>query len=150
LLGVKARSTTRRLQLVGADGYREPADAASAHLADRYGTSAGDIAALVDAEPELGEPLVPGLPYLRAEAVYAARHEMAVTLDDVLSRRTRARLFDRAATVAAAPEVARLLAAELGWDAAETERQVAHFVRACAAEEDAATKEEAALLGAEQ
>ena len=51
---------------------------------------------------------MPGLPYLRAEAVHAVRHEMATTLDDVLARRTRAHLFDRAASLAAAPAVAAL------------------------------------------
>ncbi len=60
-------------------------------------------------------------------------HEMAPTLDDVLSRRTRARLLDRHAT-AAAGVVAELLAPELGWDEAETARQVEHFPRLCAAE----------------
>ncbi len=70
---------------------------------------------------------MPGLPYLRAEAVYAVRHEMATTLADVLTRRTRAHLFDRAATLAAAPDVAHLLAAELGWDVAEGERQLADY-----------------------
>ena len=70
---------------------------------------------------------MPGLPYVRAEAVYAVRHEMATTLVDVLTRRTRAHLFDRAATVAAAPDVAQLLATELGWDAAEAERQLADY-----------------------
>ena len=73
-----------------------------------------------------------GQPYLRAEAVYAARHEMATTLDDVLVRRTRAHLFDRAATLAAAPAVAELLAEELGWDADETERQLDQLSRRCA------------------
>ena len=48
---------------------------------------------MIEADPSLGEPLVPGLPYLRAEAVYAARYEMAADLDDVLSRRTRAVLL---------------------------------------------------------
>ena len=55
--------------------------------------------AMVEADPDLAEPLVEGLPYLRAEAVYAARHEMAATLDDVLSRRTRARLLAAEASV---------------------------------------------------
>ena len=68
---------------------------------------------------------MPGLPYLRAEAVYAVRSEMATTLDDVLARRTRAHLFDRAACLAAAPDVAELIAAELGWDADDDRRQVA-------------------------
>jgi len=56
---------------------------------------------------------------------------MALTLDDVLTRRTRARLFDRPATMQAAPAVAALLAPELGWDADETQRQVAAFIAAC-------------------
>ena len=86
----------------------------------------------------LADPLVPGLPYLRAEAVYAVRHEMATTLDDVLLRRTRAHLRDRAACLAAAADVATLLARELGWNAAETERQVAAYRDLCAAEERAA------------
>ena len=60
--------------------------------------------------PALAEPLVAGLPYLRAEAVYAARHEMARTVDDVLARRTRARLQARDASAAAAPDVAALMA----------------------------------------
>ena len=72
------------------------------HLTGRYGTDAEVVLALVADEPELGAPLVPGLPYLKAEARYAVRHEMARTLDDVLSRRTRARLLARDASAAAA------------------------------------------------
>ena len=60
------------------------------------------------------EPLVAGLPYLRAEAVYAARHEMARSVDDVLSRRTRARLLARDASAAAADDVAALIAPAAG------------------------------------
>ena len=60
---------------------------------------------------------MPGLPYLRAEALYAARYEMARSVDDILSRRTRARLLGRDASAAAAPAVAALVAADLGWDA---------------------------------
>ncbi|MGB3034308.1 MAG: glycerol-3-phosphate dehydrogenase C-terminal domain-containing protein, partial [Candidatus Microthrix parvicella] len=55
------------------------------------------------------------------------RHEMATTLTDVLSRRTRALLLDRAAARAAAPMVAADLATVLGWDDAEQARQVANF-----------------------
>jgi glycerol-3-phosphate dehydrogenase len=86
------------------------------------------------------------LPYLRAEAVHAARHEMATTLDDVLSRRTRARLLDRAATLRDAPAVATLLAAELGWDEAEQARQVDAYRRSCADEAAAGLVTEAELL----
>jgi len=98
------------------------------HLGGRYGREARVVAAMVTADPALGEPLVPTLPYLRAEAVYAARHEMAGSLDDVLARRTRALILARDASVAAAGDVGRLLAPELGWDGAETTAQVSAYV----------------------
>ena len=93
---------------------------------------------MVERDPTLGLPLVPGLPYLAAEAVYGARYEMARTLEDVLSRRTRALLLDRDAAAEAAPAAARLLAAELGWDEADVEAQVAAFRALVDAERDAA------------
>lgn len=131
-LGRTAKCRTRRLPLLGAEGYREQAPgSAAAHLADRYGTLSAEVRALVDERPDLGAPLVAGLPYLRAEAVYAVRHEMALSLDDVLTRRTRARLLDRPASMAAARDVALLLATELGWDDAEVGRQVAAFLASC-------------------
>jgi glycerol-3-phosphate dehydrogenase len=132
------RSATRNLRLLGAV---RPVGAAPGtvehHLAHRYGTMADEVRALVAFRPDLGEPLVAGQPYLRAEAVYAVRHEMATTLDDVLARRTRAHLFDRAASLAAAPAVAELMAAELGWSTAETERQLDAYRRLCEHEENA-------------
>ena len=70
---------------------------------------------------------MPGLPYLRAEAVYAARHEMARSVDDVLSRRTRARLLARDESAAVAESVATLLASELGWDNRERVAQAACY-----------------------
>jgi glycerol-3-phosphate dehydrogenase len=127
-LGRKARCKTKKLRLLGAVGFEDPPDGSpAAHLAGRFGTGIRAIDTLVADDPSLGEPLIPGLPYLRAEAVYAVRHEMATTLDDVLLRRTRAHLFDRPATLAAAPAVAELLAGELGWDADEVARQVATY-----------------------
>ena len=144
-LGRSARCRTKKLKLLGADGFRpQPAGTPAAHLAGRYGSLAGEVEALVAADPSLGEPLVPGMPYLRAEAVYAARHEMAVTLDDVLSRRTRALLFDREAALTAAPAAAALLAGELGWDDAEVARQVHDFTLRCQAEQAAAVTSEGA------
>ncbi|MHB8505818.1 MAG: glycerol-3-phosphate dehydrogenase/oxidase, partial [Acidimicrobiales bacterium] len=115
---------TRHLPLVGAPGWdRVPQGGpllgrGDVHhqLVGRYGAEAGAIVGMCSADPSLAQPLVPGLPYLRAEAVWAARREMAVTLEDVLARRTRALMLDEAATVAAAADVARLLAPELGWD----------------------------------
>ena len=99
-----------------------------AHLAGRYGTLAGEVEALVAADPSLGEPLVAGLPYLRAEAVYAARHEMATHArrradpahpgPPVRPRRHPRRGRRRSPSCSAG---------ELGWDDAETARQVADY-----------------------
>lgn len=145
-LGRRARCRTRRLRLLGADGFRrpEPTDP-GAHLAMRYGTMTPDVLALAAGDPGLAEPLVEGLPYLAAEAVYAVRYEMARSVDDVLSRRTRARLSARDASVRAAPRVARLMAAELGWSETETARQVADYRARCAHEAAAGTVSEAEL-----
>ena len=126
---------TAALQLRGAGAP----PAADDHLAGRFGTEARVLAALMAADPALAEPLVPTLPYLRAEALYAARYEMARTLDDVLSRRTRSLILARDASVDAAADVARLLAAELGWDGAETQAQVDAYRSAADDERVAAT-----------
>jgi glycerol-3-phosphate dehydrogenase len=149
MLGVNHKSSTKRLPLLGADGYREvPVGSPAAHLADRFGSLAGEVTALTASNPTWSEPLIPGLPYIKAEAVYAVRSEMAVSLDDVLTRRTRARLFDRPAAVAAAADVASLIAGELGWDDAELARQVADFTNSCALEQAAGQTSDADLLGA--
>jgi glycerol-3-phosphate dehydrogenase len=131
------RCHTARLKLRGAQRAEASATGRARHLADRYGSEAPQVQALIDADPSLAEPLVSGLPYVRAEVVHAVRQEMATTVDDVLARRTRARLQARDASAAAAPVVAELLAAELGWSSEETERQVAAYVRAVDAEREA-------------
>src|SRR3954454_10309999 len=147
ILEVRHRSATKRLPLVGGDGYKAEAAGADARLADRYGSLGAEGRALVAHDQSLGELLMPGLPYIKAEAVYAARSEMAVTLDDVLSRRTRARLFDRPASIDAADDVAHLIATDMGWDDAEVDRQVSDFRNSCAAEQTAAQMSEVDLLG---
>ena len=126
----KLPSVTKRLKLHGA-GQRDHAPAAvstgaafqnqdaatraAAHLAGRFGTDTPSVLALGAGHPELLEPLVPGLPYLAVEAVYAVRNEMARSLSDVLDRRTRAVLHDATATADAAHRVAALIASDLGW-----------------------------------
>jgi glycerol-3-phosphate dehydrogenase len=142
------RSRTKNLALHGAHGTDElrapgaaarlgTSDAVLEHLVGRYGGDARTLLAMVAAQPALGEPLVPTLPYLKAEALYAARYEMATTVDDVLARRTRARLLARDASADAALDVARLLATELGWSDADAEAQAASY-RAAVADERAA------------
>ncbi len=114
-------------------------------LVSRYGADAAEVVELSRADADLARPLVPGLDYLRAEAVYAVRAEMACTLDDVLARRTRARLLARDASAAAADDVAALIGPELGWSDDEQQRQVAQYRALIAEEREAAHLPETAL-----
>ncbi len=125
LLDRRGRSTTKRIRLYGADGWDAP-DIPRA-LGERYGSAARDVVALERDDADLARPLIEGLPYSRAEVVYAVRSEMAQTVDDVLSRRTRSRLLARDASADAAEEVAALMGDELGWSEAERAEQVAHY-----------------------
>lgn len=79
-----------------------------------YGSDAGAVRALAAARPEWASLIHPSLPYSVAEVVWAAREEMALTVEDVLARRTRALLLDARASIEVAPTVAKLMAAELG------------------------------------
>ena len=153
---VARRSPTKKLPLRGAagvDSLRRPdaaarmnVDAATLeHLVGRYGSDARTVVAMLEADPELARPLVPGLPYLRAEAVYAARYEMALTLEDVLSRRTRALLLARDASAAAALDVAHLIAPELGWTPDEVSHQVSGYLEIVAKERASAELPETGL-----
>jgi glycerol-3-phosphate dehydrogenase len=125
ILGRKLpKSHTRSLRLRGADGYGD-LESTDPHLVSRFGSEARTVRALIEAAPSLGDPLLPGLPYLKAEAVFAARYEMAHTLEDILARRTRSILLGRDAAAEGAEAVAQLVAADLGWDADEIARQAA-------------------------
>ena len=84
--------------------------------------------------PSLLAPIVEGLPYSEAEVLYAVRHEFARSVDDVLSRRTRARLMARDASARAAPRVGAILQAELGLSDAAVASQVRDYVAAVALE----------------
>jgi glycerol-3-phosphate dehydrogenase len=79
-----------------------------------YGADAPEVRSLCEHDPALAEPLHPRLPAVTAEVVWAAREEMARTVEDVLSRRTRSLLLDARASIDVAPHVAALLAKELG------------------------------------
>ena len=127
----RSRSRTKRITLDGAQGW--DANDIPVRLRERYGSGGRAVAALEQTDT-LAQPLIEGLPYSRAEVVYAARAEMARTVDDVLSRRTRARLLARDASATVADEVATLMAGELGWSADERQRQAASY-RALVTEE---------------
>ena len=133
--GLPARrvSQTRTTPLAGAAGYRNdaaglqrshrlPPDVAR-HLDATYGDRADTVARL--AGEGYGARLATRYPYLEAEAVYAARHEAACTVEDVLSRRTRLAFLDSAAALSSVPRVGALLAAELDWSDAERHRHEA-------------------------
>jgi glycerol-3-phosphate dehydrogenase len=89
-----------------------------------YGSDQPRLSAL---RPELNEPLHPRLPFQQNEIVWAARYEMARTLEDVMARRTRALFLDARAAIKAAPLAARLLAEELGQDELWERRQISAF-----------------------
>jgi glycerol-3-phosphate dehydrogenase len=92
-----------------------------------YGSDALAIQQLIRADATLGEPLHPELPYCRAEVVWAARHEMARTIEDILARRTRALFLNARAAIAMAPVVARLLGEELGRNASWQAKEIKAF-----------------------
>lgn len=94
-----------------------------------YGSDAPAVRALEQSHPALAEPLDAALPYTGAEVVWAARHEMARTLEDVLARRTRALFLNARAAMRMAPRAAALLGGELGRDAAWAAAQVDAFLR---------------------
>jgi glycerol-3-phosphate dehydrogenase len=89
-----------------------------------YGTDAALLESLIEEDASLAEPLHPDLPYRNVHVVWAARHEMARSVEDVLARRTRSLLLDARASIEAAPAVARSLARELGRDADWAKREI--------------------------
>lgn len=92
-----------------------------------YGTDYPLITDLITARPELKKKLHEDLPYTAGEIVWAVKHEQCMTVEDALSRRTRALLLDAAAAIEAAPFVADLMAKELGRDEAWKQKQLEEF-----------------------
>ena len=113
---------TQKLRIHGWLKHMDPSDP----LGD-YGSDAVHLRRIVDADPRLGERLHESLPYTRAEVVWAVRNEMAMTLEDVLSRRTRALILDADASLAIAGAVAETMAGEMGKDREWQQRQVDAF-----------------------
>jgi glycerol-3-phosphate dehydrogenase len=96
-------------------------EATAQHLAVKFGTRATNLLEFTREDSSLGEAIVPGESPIRAEIIYAVREEMAMTIEDVLSRRTGLQLLSWRAARDAAPATGALLARELGWNA-EQER----------------------------
>lgn len=93
----------------------------------RYGSDADEIVRLQQGDPGLAARIDPELPFTFAEVVYAVQHEMARTIEDVLSRRMRALLIEARAAERAAPAVAKVMARELGESSEWEQQQVATF-----------------------
>ena len=117
-----AERITRNLHI---HGYVE--NSAALGSLEVYGSDAEAIRTLAK-DPKLGAQLHPALPYIAAEVVWAARAEMARTVEDVLARHTRALFLNAEAAIAMAEPVAKILAAELGRDEAWVAAQVDEFV----------------------
>lgn len=92
-----------------------------------YGHGASEIRKMIEVDPALGNPVHPTLPYTRAEIVWICRNEMPRTIADMLARRTRALFLDVKASKAMAPEVAAIMAAELGRDRKWQEDQIEKY-----------------------
>jgi glycerol-3-phosphate dehydrogenase len=140
-------SLTHQTPLLGAAGYAErlaSADQLAARsglptvqverLLNRYGSCADDLLDLIASRPDLGRQLPGGAGYLAAEIAYACSHEGAVRLDDALARRTRIAIETRDRGLTAAPPVAALMAGELGWNPARTQRELEEYWQAVAAD----------------
>ncbi len=145
--GKVPESTTEDIALLGAEGYQAAWNKRSKiarafgvhrvrieHLLNRYGTMTDELLDIIRARPELGNPLPGADDYLEAEVVYAATHEGALHLDDVLARRTRISIeaWDRG--VSAAPVAAQLMGEALGWSDARVKQEVAFYLKRVAAE----------------
>ena len=93
------------------------------NLAKNYGSHAVDVIALAEQDLSLADTLHDALPDIAAEVIHAVRHEMALTLNDVLFRRTGIGTLGHPgdATIAA---IASIIAKELSWSADETQRQI--------------------------
>ena len=146
-------SCTAELPLIGADGYRPLWNQRRAlaatfgihvarveHLLNRYGACVHELLDMLRADPSLAAPLPGADDYLAVEAKYAVTHEGALHLEDVLTRRTRISIeaWDRG--VAAAPEVADLMAGLLGWTDEAKKREIDRYLARVAAERESQTK----------
>ncbi|GAB4193311.1 MAG: glycerol-3-phosphate dehydrogenase/oxidase [Simkaniaceae bacterium] len=113
---------TKNLHLHGYATNMDPED-----LWSTYGSNSQILYEMMKENPKWGDSLHKKLPYLEVEVVWAARYEMARSVEDVLSRRTRSLLLDARASLEAAPRVAKILADELGYDEKWQKNQVDAF-----------------------
>lgn len=92
-----------------------------------YGTDEEGINQLIKKDSSLADLIHPGLPYIKAEIIWAVQNEMCMTVEDALSRRTRALLLDAKAAIESAPLVANLMAKEMNKDEQWIKEQINIF-----------------------
>lgn len=139
--GLHPSSVTRRIPLLGADGFPARwnqrhllAQRAGVpvlrmeHLLRRYGSVVSVLIDAIRSRPDLARPLPGAEDYLAVEVWFAVAHEDATQLADVLVRRTRIALETWDGGAQAAGEVAQLMAEELGWSDQETARQISGYL----------------------
>jgi len=131
---------TRGYALSGASGFSAEywrtltprvAESTARHLASKYGVHAGKVVELIAEEPNLGQPLVAGMPQIRAQVVWAVRNEMAATVEDVLVRRIGLEFYGRKEALAAARPTAEVMAGELDWPISRVEEALGEYVSRC-------------------
>ena len=143
-------SVTDKLPLIGADGYfalvqqsekiaekYSVPEATITHLLNRYGSLIEEILGIIDADGSMSERLIPDLPYIKAEILHAVTHEGALSVEDVLLRRTRISFEDFYSGSEVAAEVADIIGAELGWGTKERSASVKSFLAVIDKEEEA-------------
>jgi glycerol-3-phosphate dehydrogenase len=144
---------TEKLPLIGADGFfalqqqiSELAQGSSlseetmSHLLNRYGSLIEEILQIVRENPEMAERVTPDLPYLKAEILHAVSHEGALSVEDVLLRRTRISFEAGDSGASIADVVAEIIAPVLEWNAVEQKKSVSAFIELIT-QEDLALRE---------
>jgi glycerol-3-phosphate dehydrogenase len=156
-----APSITDKVPLLGADGYHALVNQAEqiaaryglhpyrvSHLLDRYGSLLHHVLALAEGRREL-LTAIPGAPdYLQVEVMYAAGHEGALHLEDVLTRRTRISIEYPHRGIESARAVAELMAEVLGWNPATMDREVDIYTKRVRAERESQTQPDDAAADA--
>ena len=147
---IVSESVTEKLPLIGADGYfalqqqvlkiadeTNLSEATVIHLLNRYGSLISEIIEIISENPEMSERIIPDLPYIKAEILHAASHEGALSVEDVLLRRTRISFEASDSGLSAANDVAEIIGTVLNWSAADRRGSVQSFAQLIEHEEAA-------------
>lgn len=147
---IVSESVTEKLPLIGADGYfalqqqvlkiadeTNLSEATVIHLLNRYGSLISEIIEIISENPKMSERIIPDLPYIKAEILHAASHEGALSVEDVLLRRTRISFEASDSGLSASNEVAEIIGTVLNWSAADRRGSVQSFAQLIEHEEAA-------------